>query len=321
MKRDIKFAFELSARFLAHKTIHSLTHAMLDFFCELDGIEESTAYDIFMDSPKPGNITIRRFPMSLDLYYRDHNSDLLLEFLPACNGGVSTFKNERGNWIILDVFKNVKPRRVILLHGNVCKDDMTLVEGLYQIYSNQVVLLDSKERDLLTHLPNRQTLETTLNDISMYYRNEDHDNLAINSWLAILDIDHFKIINDKFGHLYGDEVLLHFSYLMEKIFRQTDFLFRYGGEEFVVILHNCDIEGARFSLERFRKAVENYNFPSGELTVSVGCAKIDPHISPKIHLEHADRALYYAKDNGRNRVILFNELGPDVVRSGDVELF
>ena len=94
--------------------------------------------------------------------------------------------------------------------------------------------------------------------------------------LMLLDLDHFKKINDMFGHLYGDEVLIHFSNLMEHVFRHTDFLFRYGGEEFVVIMNNCSHEGALQALERFRKTVETYQFPSNRVTVSIGYTMIDP---------------------------------------------
>ena len=208
-----------------------------------------------------------------------------------------------------------------MLNGKASPDDMSIIEGLYRVYANQVALLDSKERDALTHLSNRQTLAMTLNDIIVFYRSRRIRKELKYSWVAILDIDHFKHVNDQFGHLYGDEVLLHFSYLMEKIFRHTDFLFRYGGEEFVVIINNCDEKGAKLSLERFREAVRVYDFPSGHITVSIGCTMIDSIVPSSLLLERADRALYHAKGNGRNQVVLFNDLEPESLTSGGVELF
>lgn len=318
---EIKNAFELSAAFLAHKTIQSLTHAMMNYFSSLEGIIDVASYEIFTDSSKTDSITIRRFPLTLDENYRDSNTELLLHFLPISHGGVFSLENKEGHWIFLDVVKDVKPRRVIMLNGKASPDDMSIIEGLYRVYANQVALLDSKERDALTHLSNRQTLAMTLNDIIVFYRSRRIRKELKYSWVAILDIDHFKHVNDQFGHLYGDEVLLHFSYLMEKIFRHTDFLFRYGGEEFVVIINNCDEKGAKLSLERFREAVRVYDFPSGHITVSIGCTMIDSIVPSSLLLERADRALYHAKGNGRNQVVLFNDLEPESLTSGGVELF
>lgn len=321
MNKEIKEAFELSAAFLAHKTIQSLTHAMMNYFSALDGITDVAAYEIFVDASNEDSISLRRFPLTLDENYRDSNTESLLQFLPTSQGGVFTLENSDGHWIFIDVAREVKPRRVIMLQGTVDSHDMTLIEGLYGIYANQLALLDSKERDTLTRLSNRQTLTTTLNDIIVFYRSRKATGDLKYSWVAILDIDHFKKINDEYGHLYGDEVLLHFSYLMKKIFRHTDFLFRYGGEEFVVIVNNCDADGARTALERFREAVQQYDFPSGNVTVSIGCAMIDSIVPPTLLMERADRALYHAKNRGRNRSVLFGDLVADSSREGDIEIF
>ncbi|WP_306306215.1 GGDEF domain-containing protein [Methylomonas koyamae] len=116
------------------------------------------------------------------------------------------------------------------------------------------------------------------------------------SWIAMLDIDNFKRINDTYGHLYGDEVLLVFSQAMEKHFRYNDFLFRFGGEEFVVILNLVNQADAEATFERFRAAIERHRFPiSGPVTVSIGLTHID-HLTLPIHLlDRADKALYQPK--------------------------
>ena len=320
--QDVKQAFELSATFLAHKTYQSLTHAMIHYFGSLEGVAEVASYEIFGDVSNPDDFLIRRFPLSLDDHYRDDNSKLLLKLLSSSHGGVKHHDEEGQHWIFLDVANDVKPRRVMLIRGQVSRSDNTIIEGLYQVYANQVALLDSKERDALTRLPNRQTLETTMEDIINFYRNRHDKDNPNHSWLAILDIDHFKKINDQFGHLYGDEVLLHFSALMEKVFRHSDFLFRYGGEEFVVVVNSCAAEGAAKALERFREAVEEYEFPSGKVTVSIGYTVIDPIAPPTLLLEHADRALYHAKDSGRNQVVHYQDIQEsDHHEEGDIELF
>jgi methyl-accepting chemotaxis protein len=126
--------------------------------------------------------------------------------------------------------------------------------------------------------------------------------------LALLDLDHFKQINDRYGHAGGDAVLRHFSALAATKLRGTDVLARIGGEEFAVLMHNTDAEGAALVLERLRSAIEQsvLEFEGHELKVrvSVGWVLVG---SPPERIEEllasADAALYRAKSEGRNRVI------------------
>jgi diguanylate cyclase (GGDEF)-like protein len=142
-----------------------------------------------------------------------------------------------------------------------------------------------------------------------------------------MDIDHFKQVNDEYGHLYGDEVLLLFSRLMTKSFRHYDLLFRYGGEEFVVVLNNTDLETALTILERFRITIENYNFPQiGRKTISIGVTEISDQTMLSNVIDRADKALYYAKKNGRNQVCCYEKLvGAGLISNKtateDIELF
>lgn len=145
---------------------------------------------------------------------------------------------------------------------------------------------------------------------------------------AILDIDHFKHVNDEYGHLYGDEVLTLMSRLMVQAFRREDLLFRYGGEEFAVVLANADLEIAASVLERFRRKVEAYAFPQiGHKTVSIGFAAMGAEFGAEKVVLCADRALYYAKKNGRNQshcyeaLVAAKKLEPVAQVTGDIELF
>jgi diguanylate cyclase (GGDEF)-like protein len=326
MLNEVRSAFELSAEFLSHKSYPALTHAMVDHFRSIQGIEEVTSYELFGSSADVNSISIRKFPLTLNNNFRDNNTELLLEYIQFNHGGVAPFHSYGVNWIILDVFDDdVMPRRIILIKGIVSTFDMVTVEGLYRIYSKQVALLDSKERDQLTRLANRQTMELTLDEVISFYREPSAMMPDGVSWLAILDIDHFKAINDQFGHLFGDEVLLHFAGVMERVFRHTDFIFRYGGEEFVVIVNDTDSDGIKLTLERFREAIEQYQFPSGSVTVSIGYTMIESSLPSTLQIEHADKALYQAKNNGRNQIIEY-EAAPVTTSSAsegaaEVELF
>lgn len=122
--------------------------------------------------------------------------------------------------------------------------------------------------------------------------------------LIMCDIDHFKQINDNHGHAVGDEALRHTCGVIEKQLRTTDFLARWGGEEFVVILPDTDRDGAVVFAERLREAVEKSRCPNNiALTLSFGVAEYNPEEDPeKGLLSRADRALYEAKEAGRNKV-------------------
>lgn len=318
---DVKLAFDLAASLLTHDSYQSMTHHLLDYLVTLDGVETVASYEVFGDLTRTANIMIRRFPMSLHENFKDKNTDLLVELLKMSSGEVSKSEMKGSNWILLDIDK-VHPRRSILIEGEVSDHDMDFIEGMYRIYANQLALLDSKERDFLTSLANRQTLMRTLNDVIAFHRDHPIGEDNKRSWLAVLDIDHFKKINDKFGHVYGDEVLLHFAGVMEKTFRYSDFLFRYGGEEFVAIVNNCDDDGIAYALEKFRKAVEEFEFPSGKVTVSIGFTEIIPSMPPSMLLESADKALYQSKEQGRNRVTSSVQVEDTTeINTGEVDLF
>jgi diguanylate cyclase (GGDEF)-like protein len=136
---------------------------------------------------------------------------------------------------------------------------------------------------------------------------------ASNLALMMVDVDHFKKINDTYGHSVGDSVLIHIARLMNSSIRASDWLGRYGGEEFLVVASESPGNDAIRVAERLRLAVANNPFISGELsislTISIGIANSHSNMSPtpEALVRIADSALYRAKDNGRNRI----EVDPD----------
>lgn len=203
------------------------------------------------------------------------------------------------------------------------ESDRKIIYALLKIYSNYLSILLESETDTLTGLLNRRTFDQNIGNIiaertdpdqptsvqGKPYRSRRKVAVAASHWLAIIDIDHFKQVNDVYGHLYGDEVLLLMARNMRRVFRQKDKLFRFGGEEFVVVLDRTSLENAREVLERFRKTIENYNFPQiGKITVSIGFVCLAKDEVPSVIVGHADQALYYAKHHGRNRVCQYERL-------------
>ncbi len=204
--------------------------------------------------------------------------------------------------------------------------DANLVHGVLRILRNHLSALDYGERDTLTGLLNRRTFETTFAKRRGAVSSAvPVDMGAKGSWLGVIDIDRFKTINDTFGHLFGDEVLLLVARLMFDTFRSTELIYRFGGEEFVVIVDGADEQGAAVAFDRFRLAVAGQRFPQiGQLTVSIGYTRVGATDIPASAVERADRALYYAKEHGRNAIQCYDALLREGAiaqkRSGDAEL-
>lgn len=125
--------------------------------------------------------------------------------------------------------------------------------------------------------------------------------------VILIDIDYFKLINDTFGHLTGDIVLKEFANILKNSVRDTDFVGRWGGEEFIVLCLQTDQNGAFALAEHLRVKIEEFDFTSvGKKTASFGIATCTEHDNVKSIIENADIALYEAKNNGRNMVISYN---------------
>lgn len=205
-----------------------------------------------------------------------------------------------------------------------------LLRGILSIVRNHLALLDYGEQDTLTGLLNRKRFDGQFEKLRQRMAAEAPAAGAAAqepSWLALVDIDHFKTINDGYGHLFGDEVLLLIARLMRNAFRGADQLFRFGGEEFIVILEHASEAGALLALERLRIAIERFRFPQvGSVTVSIGYTRVTLQDIPTLCLARADAALYHVKSHGRNGVRnceqlqAAGDLGGDL-KCGTVDLF
>ncbi len=211
----------------------------------------------------------------------------------------------------------------ILVH--VCGDGFEatmqrIVYGLLKVYSNYLALIEDNQRDKLTQLLNRDTMDKEITRILLrnnelrvaqasgasMKRLKDH----MTYWLGILDIDHFKAVNDTFGHLFGDDVLILVArHMQQSIDGEEDLLYRYGGEEFVIILRANNIDDANQTLDRLRSNIEQHDFPQiGRVTVSMGMVQITDQSGSTEIIGQADQALYYAKEHGRNQVCCYETL-------------
>ena len=199
--------------------------------------------------------------------------------------------------------------RFLAIAGNPLPEKLAGVVRVATIFAHLLTLMDRFERDPLTDLLNRQSFDYRFEELMARHRSDPRrTRIDHGPWLAIADIDHFKRVNDSYGHVYGDEILQQFADLLRESFRTDDLLFRYGGEEFVIILNNTDPAGAALALERFSEKVSSYAFPAvGRVTVSVGWVRIESQSLTSDLIHRADQALYKAKQAGRNRVLSYAE--------------
>jgi diguanylate cyclase (GGDEF)-like protein len=166
--------------------------------------------------------------------------------------------------------------------------------------------LDQAFKDPLTGAGNRIALNDNLTREMELSKRLDCD-LSV----LMIDLDHFKNINDGYGHLIGDEVLKAVVTQIKDCIRQTDICFRYGGEEFVVLLNNANIANARLIAERIRMTVSDLCIPTDkgllQVTLSTGLAMLKHDDSSNDLINRADNALYQAKESGRNKVCVCKE--------------
>lgn len=162
--------------------------------------------------------------------------------------------------------------------------------------------LSAAAKDPLTGAGNRYAMETYVpREIELSKRHKQ------NMVILMLDIDHFKLVNDYYGHCTGDKVLASVVASINQSVRQTDMCFRFGGEEFLIMLSSTDMEGALRLAERIRQNIADLRFMTDkgtmQITASIGCAALQANDKLEDLVERADKALYQAKRHGRNKVI------------------
>jgi diguanylate cyclase (GGDEF)-like protein len=261
------------------------------------------------------------------------------------SGDVELTSTEDGEWHVVypaydshnDIFAVLLITTDLVPSGS----DQRLVYGILRVYSNYLALIEKTQKDKLTGLYNRETLDNEITKIlvrqSEYLQeavSSPNDSrrrtYAIKYWLGVIDIDHFKAINDSYGHLYGDEVIILVARLMTSgVIRDDDLVYRYGGEEFVVVLKAPNEEDAMRTFDRIRHMIAEHDFPQlKQVTISIGFVEVEGQQSPSDVIGEADEALYFAKQNGRNQVQSHRQLVDEgkiqhvtKLAHGDVELF
>lgn len=335
-----------------HRDVDSLEYGLIVTIAELLPLNAVSLYKLIGDAPEDGieeivYLSIGKNGEMLERCKQDNAINLFNDnhFLNKCflEKKEILYRNSQNDQMhmIIPLICDEKIMSAIEMSSREdLKKFKELINGIKRIYENYLYILNKSERDKLTGLLNRHSFDTKFSRLIQVQQNKkllenknriDHERRQqikdSSAWLAVIDIDHFKKINDKFGHICGDEVLLILSQKMKAFFRNSDLLFRFGGEEFVIILEPTSPEMAKQTLEQFCKKIADSNFPLIEnITISGGYVKVTDLNYPVTFIEHADQALYFVKKNGRNCMHSYEllvEQGklPNPIEKGEIELF
>ena len=188
---------------------------------------------------------------------------------------------------------------------------MVLEIKLFQIFSKFRAVITFKDQtkeeamrtqvnlDNFTQISNKTTILAHLED-EIERCNRHHLLLSI----IFIDIDEFKTINDRYGHPFGDKVIKWVASTIKKRVRETDFLGRYGGDEFMIVCPDCNATQAKLIAQDIRSLLKN---PKLHVKASVGVAQMEPEDTRESLLERADQALYQAKHQGKNKVVIYKQ--------------
>lgn len=221
--------------------------------------------------------------------------------------------------LVLPLVAHDKPVGTLIIGRKQANQFPSERREMLEVVANQVAVTLQNARlyaqmetmakyDALTGLANRRSFEDKLNDAMAR-----HKRAGRSFGLVLTDIDHFKSVNDTYGHPVGDEVLRRVGKTFQELMREVDTPCRYGGEEFVLILEDTDREGARLVANRLREAIGALKFQTDlgllQCTISMGIA-MGPWDSDEPHtlVDLADQALYHSKENGRNQVSIYREV-------------
>lgn len=250
------------------------------------------SFALFLSDNNFTRVILPLFPIVVGYFFLDKRSGLLIALYSLILIVASLFTDiglEPKDWIstILLIIMMIF---VFNFFHNMHEDHTKVLEVINQ------ELKDISVTDKLTQIKNRRGLDEALAN-EMVRFNRFRRPLGV----MILDIDHFKVVNDTYGHLAGDEVLKKLSTLLSSNLRDTDILGRWGGEEFLVICPETTLEGTKKLSAMLHKIVEAYNFDQvGQITISIGYGIAKENDICESLLNRIDKYLYYVKQNGRN---------------------
>ncbi|MEO2281754.1 GGDEF domain-containing protein [Pseudoalteromonas pernae] len=306
-----------------HQWMIALTQKLSE--CELDlelknileHLLEDSYFALYMDK----NVGVQPQPICVfaSQGFPAYNSKQVSNAMQTLDSELVRISGQDGKHCFFPMHRNGKLIGFVVAQSKVLAklENAFVITNILNIYANQQYLLYRSRLDPLTELLNRQSFDSEVMDILQQNHLLSELGDVPNWFLAMIDIDHFKEVNDNFGHVIGDEVIILVARMLRDSFDHKDFVFRYGGEEFTVLFRANDMQQAKQMLDACRRNIAKREFPRVKsLTVSCGfCQLIGSDMVPQL-VQKADTALYAAKNGGRNQVVNFHEL-PTANLSGD----
>ncbi len=262
---------------------------IVNFFRDTADIFSTNDFETIIDKKLFKNIYKDIAKDSLDSYnktnqYLDKLNKLQIETLNQCNESTDLYGHTE---------------QFMSIQKNMAKEIQNAHDTISNLTTQIRILERNSNIDSLTKIHNRGSLNSYLTRVCK------KETKSLDMYLLMIDIDHFKNFNDTYGHVVGDKVLIFIANLLKKTLRDGDRAFRYGGEEFTIILNRINEDGCKVVLDRIlnliRKSKLSYDKNSFGVTISIGATSIQKDDTPDIFIARADKALYRAKNNGRNR--------------------
>jgi len=265
------------------------------------------AIQILVSEASQGQMERKRARLDLDSMVRDQIADIRSVVTGSGDlGELGVSVRDHLTMIVqaMEKYQKEEEEREERLAAKLEMLQARLSEMEQEVSESRVAIEEQRRRathDNLTGLPNRDAYQARLAD-ELLRRNRYGGSLA----LVVGDVDHFKRINDNYGHLAGDKVLQLIARSLRKNLRDVDFIARYGGEEFVILMPETNTADAMIAAEKLRAKIENspFNFKKERvpITMSFGVSEFHALESPDAVFDRADKALYQAKNEGRNRI-------------------
>lgn len=311
---DIKTIFGLLGHLTSQTSIKDLTLALSELMVANFSGVHVIVYEVqggrTEDSKRNCIVGLDCLQMSPSVYLHEE-SQYLEAYQSKEELGWSDQSGLKHLVIPVELYDRTISHLIVASHPYKEGNALDLLQGLLRIFTDIFRNIHEKGYDPLTRILNRQAYDQIVTNIAYSSKKSQLIKGVTKSFstIAILDIDHFKTINDQYGHAIGDETLVLFAQTIRSILRQEDLFFRYGGEEFVIFVKETEPTQNSLIVERCRKAIESRRFPQvGLVTVSIGYANLNTAEHPSDSLSKADKALYYSKQNGRNQAQSYEKL-------------
>ena len=313
MRTDLEVILDSLVRLTEQRQLGSLTKSLLSTVQQFVTPLDVQIFDIHISSSELEEVALPEFFCLSDNPYVDGSSELGAACFMKCVSSQSICYSSDlvPVQVAIPIMLNscvVKVLWVKLEH--LTDHNLSLLKGLAKVFENFLAIVIECETDELTGLLNRKAFGSRLRAVNTNLVSIEQAKVQQlkHYWLCIFDIDKFKLINDSFGHLYGDEILLDLVKVMRSVFDDDDAMFRFGGDEFVLLIAPSTRHQMLAKCQSFCDRLYRFHGEKIQVTVSMGITQVCSDKQANTLLIQADKALYYIKETGRDRVEVYADL-------------